>query len=47
MGYDQKESMEQFFKQNEIKSYNFYQDLAGFDRGFIIDFGVKFDKKDI
>ena len=47
MGYDQKESMEQFFKQNEIKSYNFYQDLARFDRGFIIDFGVKFDKKDI
>ncbi len=47
MGYNQKESLEEFFKQNEIKSYNFYQDLAGFDRGFIIDFGVKFEKKDI
>jgi len=38
MGYDQKESMEQFFKQIGVKSYNFYQDLAGFDRGFVITF---------
>ncbi len=36
MGYDQKELMERFFKQNGIKSYSFYQDLAGFDRGFIL-----------
>lgn len=41
MGYDQKESMEEFFKQNKIKSFKFYQDLAGFDRGFIIDFRDK------
>ena len=36
MGYDQKEPMESFFKKNGIKSYSFYQDLAGFDRGFIL-----------
>ena len=36
MGYDQKEPMERFFKQNGIKSYSFYQDLAGLDRGFIL-----------
>jgi len=41
MGYDQKESMEEFFKQNGIKSYSFYQDLAGFDRGFVITFQNK------
>ncbi|MDR1460162.1 MAG: peptide chain release factor N(5)-glutamine methyltransferase [Campylobacteraceae bacterium] len=36
MGYDQKHSLENFFKNNEIKNYLFYQDLSGFDRGFII-----------
>ena len=36
MGYDQKEPMERFFKQNGIKSYSFYRDLAGLDRGFIL-----------
>jgi release factor glutamine methyltransferase len=36
MGYDQKESMESFFKNNNIKNYSFYQDLSGLDRGFII-----------
>ena len=38
MGYDQKVSMEEFFRQNGIKAYSFYQDLAGFDRGFVITF---------
>ncbi len=38
MGYDQRASMEKFFQQNGIKSYSFYQDLAGFDRGFIVNF---------
>ncbi|MDR2081469.1 MAG: peptide chain release factor N(5)-glutamine methyltransferase [Campylobacteraceae bacterium] len=36
MGYDQKESMENFFQDNNIKNYSFYQDLNGLDRGFII-----------
>ncbi|HHS92119.1 MAG TPA: peptide chain release factor N(5)-glutamine methyltransferase [Campylobacterales bacterium] len=36
MGYDQKEPLEIFFEENGIKNYKFYQDLAGFDRGFII-----------
>jgi release factor glutamine methyltransferase len=36
MGYDQKESLESFFKDNEIKNYSFYQDLSGLDRGFIM-----------
>jgi len=38
MGYDQKQSMEQFFSEIGVKSYKFYKDLAGFDRGFIINF---------
>jgi len=38
MGYDQKEPMEQFFIEIGVKSYRFYRDLAGFDRGFVIDF---------
>jgi len=41
MGYDQKDSMESFFKENDIKNYSFYKDLSGFDRGFIINFGEK------
>ena len=38
MGYDQKEPMTNFFKEVKIKSYQFYKDLAGFDRGFVITF---------
>ena len=38
MGYDQKESMEQFFKNLGIENYRFYKDLANFDRGFVITF---------
>jgi release factor glutamine methyltransferase len=37
MGYDQKVSMETFFKEHDISNYQFYKDLAGFDRGFLID----------
>jgi len=37
MGYDQKEPMRIFFEENGIENYKFYQDLAGFDRGFLID----------
>ncbi len=38
MGYDQKEPMIRFFNEIGIKSYKFYKDLAGFDRGFVINF---------
>ncbi len=38
MGYDQKEPMTQFFNEIGVKSYAFYQDLADFDRGFVITF---------
>ncbi len=38
MGYDQKESMEQFFKEIGVKQYKFYKDLAEIDRGFILFF---------
>ena len=38
MGYDQKEPMTNFFKKIGVKSYEFYKDLAGFDRGFVITF---------
>ncbi|CAA6806896.1 MAG: Protein-N(5)-glutamine methyltransferase PrmC, methylates polypeptide chain release factors RF1 and RF2 [uncultured Sulfurovum sp.] len=36
MGYDQKEPMTQFFNEIGVESYEFYKDLAGFDRGFVI-----------
>ncbi|MFT7824384.1 MAG: peptide chain release factor N(5)-glutamine methyltransferase [Sulfurimonas sp.] len=38
MGYDQKEPIEIFVKGFEIEYIEFYQDLAGFDRGFVIKF---------
>ena len=38
MGYDQKEPLEAFVKNIDIKSIDFYKDLAGFDRGFVIEF---------
>ena len=40
MGYDQKEPMTRFFNEIGVKSYTFYEDLAGFDRGFVIKFSV-------
>ena len=42
MGYDQKEPMEIFFRDNEIEDYSFYKDLAGFDRGFLVAFDNSF-----
>jgi len=36
MGYDQKEPMRAFFDEYGIENYTFYQDLAGFDRGFVL-----------
>ena len=36
MGYDQKTKVEHYLKNSDKKSLNFYKDLAGFDRGFIL-----------
>ncbi|PHS31081.1 MAG: protein-(glutamine-N5) methyltransferase, release factor-specific [Sulfurovum sp.] len=38
MGYDQKEPLEAFVKDVGVKYIKFYKDLAGFDRGFVIEF---------
>jgi len=38
MGYDQKEPILDFVNQLGVQSLTFYKDLAGFDRGFVIDF---------
>jgi len=38
MGYDQKDSIEAYLNQIEIKYLRFYTDLAGFDRGFVVEF---------
>jgi len=38
MGYDQKEPMIEFFNEIGVESYEFYKDLAGFDRGFVVEF---------
>jgi release factor glutamine methyltransferase len=38
MGYDQKEPLQDFVNKIGVEYIKFYQDLAGFDRGFIIQF---------
>ena len=38
MGYDQKEPLQAFVNEVGVKSIEFYKDLSGFDRGFIIVF---------
>jgi len=38
MGYDQKEPLLAFANKVGVKSIEFYKDLAGFDRGFVIEF---------
>jgi release factor glutamine methyltransferase len=38
MGYDQKEPLQKFMSQNGIYGAEFYKDLAGLDRGFVVDF---------
>jgi len=38
MGYDQKEPLQDFVKEIGVKYIKFYEDLAEFDRGFIIKF---------
>jgi len=36
MGYNQKEPLITFFKEQNIKNYSFYKDLASLDRGFTL-----------
>jgi release factor glutamine methyltransferase len=38
MGYDQKVPLQAFVKELAVESIQFYKDLAGFDRGFVIEF---------
>ncbi|MCF6243591.1 MAG: peptide chain release factor N(5)-glutamine methyltransferase [Sulfurovum sp.] len=38
MGYDQKEPLQAFVNELGVKSIQFYKDLAGHDRGFVIEF---------
>lgn len=38
MGYDQKEPLEAFVKDLAVEYIEFYKDLAGLDRGFVIKF---------
>ncbi len=38
MGYDQKQPIQDFVKELGVKYIKFYKDLAGFDRGFVIQF---------
>ena len=38
MGYDQKEPLLAFVNELGVKSIQFYKDLAGLDRGFVIEF---------
>jgi len=38
MGYDQKAPLSSFMDAHAISNYSFYQDLAGLDRGFVVEF---------
>ncbi len=38
MGYDQKASMREYFLKNGLDKFYFYKDLAGLDRGFVVEF---------
>lgn len=38
MGYNQRESVESYLQTLPHKSLEFYQDLAGLDRGFVVEF---------
>ncbi len=38
MGYDQRESLQAFVNEVGVKSIQFYRDLAGLNRGFVIEF---------
>lgn len=41
MGYDQKEPLQAFINELGVKSIQFYKDLAGHDRGFVIEFDIQ------
>ena len=36
MGYDQREKVQEYLKSFAVQSLEFYTDLAGFDRGFVL-----------
>lgn len=38
MGYDQRESMQNLFGRIGVEHSDFYRDLAGLDRGFVVEF---------
>ena len=38
MGYDQKSSLTNYFQKKNLDKFYFYKDLAGFDRGFVVEF---------
>lgn len=38
MGYDQKSSLEEYFKEFSVEFYEFYKDYEKFDRGFTLKF---------
>jgi release factor glutamine methyltransferase len=44
MGYDQKEPIEEFVREIGVKYIEFYKDLAGLDRGFLIEFNKENDE---
>lgn len=44
MGYDQKEPIAAYFREKGIESVEFYQDLAGLDRGFCADLRKKIEE---
>lgn len=41
MGYDQKEPLQACVNEVGVKSIQFYKDLAGHDRGFVIEFDIQ------
>ena len=47
MGYDQKEILTKLFKKMNTKSFEFYQDLSGFDRGFCLEFNTNNKDKNV
>ena len=38
MGYDQRASMREYFLKKGLDKFYFYKDLAGLDRGFVVEF---------
>ena len=40
MGYDQKNPLENYFKEFNVESYSFYKDYESFDRGFTLKFKI-------